>query len=264
MSVLVGTSGWQYRDWRGSFYPSTLRQADWLAHYAERFATVEINNSFYRLPDRQRFAAWRDATPDDFILCPKISRFLSHMKKLKDPAEPVARFMEAAGGLGDKLGPALLQLPPNFPADLERLDAALAEFPAGVRVAVELRHASWFVEETRALLSERRAALCLADRGSRWVSPRWRTAEWGYVRFHEGAAAWPCYGRRALASRARAIAELYGPQAEVFAFFNNDPRGCAVRDARWFAQACARVALPTTRIPRAGDVTLVPSAAVSS
>lgn len=258
MTVLVGTSGWQYRDWRSAFYPPDLRQADWLGHYASRFATVEINACFYRLPDRERFTAWAAATPDDFVLCPKISRYLSHMKKLKDPAEPVARFVEAAGGLGAKFGPALLQLPPNFPANLERLAAALDLFPSSMRIAVELRHDSWFTEETRALLTERGAALCLADRGSRWVSPRWRTADWGYVRFHEGAGVWPCYGRTALRSRADTLAELYGPDAEVFAFFNNDPRGCAIRDARWFARSCAQAGLPTSRTPAPGDITLQP------
>jgi uncharacterized protein YecE (DUF72 family) len=259
VTVLVGTSGWQYRDWRGAFYPRDLRQADWLAHYASRFATVEVNASFYRLPDRERFAAWRAATPDDFVLCPKVSRYLSHMKKLKDPVEPVARFVEAAGGLGDAFGPALLQLPPNFPANLERLAAALDEFPPGMRVAVELRHDSWFTDETRALLTERSVALCWADRGSRWVSPAWRTADWGYVRFHEGAGVWPCYGRTALGSRADTLAETYGPTPEVFAFFNNDPRGCAIRDARWFAQACMRAGLSTTRVPAAGEITLQPA-----
>lgn len=258
MSVLVGTSGWQYRDWRGAFYPPELRQRDWLAHYASRFAAVEINASFYRLPDRERFATWAASTPDDFVACPKISRYLSHMKKLIDPDEPVARFLQAAGGLGTKLGPALLQLPPNFSANLPRLDAVLATFPDDVRVAVELRHPSWFTERTRGLLAERGAALCLADRHSAWVTPSWRTADWGYVRFHEGAGRWPCYGRTALGSRARALVELYGSEAEVFVFFNNDPRGCAVRDSRWFAQACTRVGLTPTRVPSASDITLVP------
>jgi len=257
VTVLVGTSGWQYRDWRGAFYPMELAQREWLAHYAARFTTVEINASFYRLPERSRFAAWRDATPDDFVLCPKASRYLSHMKKLKDPEEPVGRFVAAIRGLGDKLGPVLLQLPPNFPANLDRLDAALAEFPRGVRVAVELRHESWFTESTRALLAARGAALCLADRRSRWVSPLWRTADWGYVRFHEGAGPWPCYERDALADRAGAVAELYG-SAEVYCFFNNDPRGCAVRDARWFAEECAGAGLFPTRVPAAGDISLVP------
>lgn len=253
----MGTSGWQYRDWRGAFYPRDLRQADWLPYYAARFATVEINASFYRLPERERFASWAATTPRDFVLCPKVSRYLSHMKKLKDPVEPVTRFMEAAEGLGDKLGPALLQLPPNFHANPARLEAALDAFPDGVRVAVELRHHSWFSDQTRALLTKRGAALCLADRSSRWVTPVWRTAAWGYVRFHEGGGPWPCYGRTALRSRARTLAETYGPGAEVFAFFNNDPRGCAVRDARWFAQACALEGLATTRVPASGDIRVV-------
>lgn len=260
MTVLVGTSGWQYRDWRGAFYPRELRQADWLAYYATRFATVEINASFYRLPDRTRFATWNATTPRDFVLCPKVSRYLTHMKKLKDPVEPVTRFVAAATGLGDKLGPALLQLPPNLPADLHRLETALAEFPAGMRVAVEFRHESWFTEPVRALLGDHGAALCLADRGSRWVSPLWRTAEWGYVRFHEGTADWPCYTRDALRSRAGEVAALYGQDRDVYAFFNNDPRGCAVRDAGWFAQACAEAGLTPTRVPPAGDVALVPPA----
>lgn len=257
MTIRVGTSGWQYRDWRDAFYPHELRQADWLAHYADRFATVEINASFYRLPDRERFQAWRLATPDDFVLCPKVSRFLTHMKRLREPGEPVARFVAAAGGLGDRLGPSLLQLPPDLRIDLDRLDATLREFPPGWRVTVELRHRSWFVEETRALLAAHGAALCLADRGSRWISPRWRTADWGYVRFHEGAGIWPCYGRTALESRATTLAALY-PDGDVFVFFNNDPRACALRDARWFALACARRGLPVTRVPPARDVRLQP------
>ncbi|MBA2529480.1 MAG: DUF72 domain-containing protein [Euzebyales bacterium] len=257
MTVLVGTSGWQYRDWRGAFYPRELVAREWLGHYAARFATVEINTSFYRLPPPDRFAAWAAASPHDFVLCPKVSRYLSHMKKLRDPAEPVTRFMTSARALGGKLGPVLLQLPGTFGLALDRLDAALAEFPADVRVAVELRHPSWFVDDTRRLLAEHGAALCLADRRSVEVTPPWRTAEWGYARFHEGRGAWPCYGRTALASRARTLAERYGPDAEVFAFFNNDPRGCAVRDARWFAAACRRAGLLTTRVPDAGDIRVV-------
>ncbi|MGH3666441.1 MAG: DUF72 domain-containing protein [Egibacteraceae bacterium] len=258
MTVLVGTSGWQYRDWRGAFYPSGLRQADWLEHYAARFATVELNNSFYRLPPHQRFVAWADRTPADFVVCPKVSRYLSHMKRLREPSEPVARFTDAVGGLGSKLGPVLLQLPGSFTADPDRLDAALAEFPAAVRVAVELRHDSWFTATTRGVLERHAAALCLADRGSRWVTPRWRTADWGYLRCHEGAGGWPCYGRTALRARAETVAEVYD-DAEVYAFFNNDPRCCAVRDARWFAAACRRAGLAVTRVPGPREVAVVPA-----
>ena len=256
VTVLVGTSGWQYRDWRGAFYPRELAQRQWLDHYAARFATVEINTSFYRLPPTERFTAWAATTPADFVLCPKVSRYLSHMKKLRDPQEPVERFVAAVRGLGSKLGPVLLQLPGTLPLHLDRLDAALTEFPAGVRVAVELRHPSWFTEDTRRLLTRRRAALCLADRGSVELTPTWRTTDWAYIRFHEGRGTWPCYGRTALAARARMLAERYGPSAEIYAFFNNDPRACAVRDARWFAAACRRAGLVTTRVPAAGDVRL--------
>ena len=257
MTVFLGTSGWQYRDWKGTFYPPEVPQRRWLAHYAERFATVELNNSFYRLPPRERFAAWAAGTPEDFVVCPKVSRYLSHIRRLREPAEPVARFLDAAEGLGAKLGPALLQLPPNFRADLDRLDATLRAFAGRVPVAVELRHPSWFDAPTRRVLERHEAALCLADRGSRWVTPRWQTAPWGYVRFHAGGASpSPCYGRTALRSRGEAIAELYGDRTRVWAFFNNDPRGCAVRDARWFAAACRRAGLSPTRVPGTREVTI--------
>lgn len=257
MPVFVGTSGWQYKDWRGAFYPQQVKQADWLEHYAQRFATVEINASFYRLPPRERFQTWSARTPDDFVLCPKTSRFLTHMKRLKDPEEPVQRFLDAALGLGAKIGPALLQLPPNFGIDLERLDRTLTLFGDRVPVAVELRHESWWTDDTRSLLSEHGAALCWADRASAWISPLWRTAAWGYVRFHEGRAAWPCYGKTALDRAAADVAAEFGDADDVYAFFNNDPRGCAVRDARWFAAACRRHGLTTTRVPAARDITLV-------
>ena len=257
MAVLVGTSGWQYKDWRGAFYPREIKQVEWLAHYAQRFATVEINASFYRLPPRERFEAWAAGTPADFVLCPKTSRYLTHMKKLKDPEEPVQRFLDAALGLGAKIGPALLQLPPNFPRDLQRLDRTLTLFGQQVPIAVEFRHASWWTDDTRRVLTEHGAALCWADRRSAWISPRWRTAAWGYLRFHEGRGLWPCYGRTALERAAADLAAEYSERDDVYVFFNNDPRGCAVRDARWFAAACARHGRPTTRVPAARDITLV-------
>lgn len=139
--ILVGTSGWQYRDWRGRFYPEGLPQRLWLEHFSAGFATVEVNNAFYRLPERDTFAAWRARTPDDFCVAVKMSRYLTHIKRLRDPAEPVARFLGRATALGDRLGPVLLQLPPNLPANVDALDATLRLFPADVRVAVEPRTA---------------------------------------------------------------------------------------------------------------------------
>ena len=131
MPVLIGTSGWQYRDWRGGLYPAEVPQRRWLEHYASQYLTVENNNSFYRLPSRETFAGWRDRTPADFVMAVKASRYLTHVKRLRDPAEPVARLLSAAAGLGPKLGPVLLQLPPTLTVQPGLLDACLSEFRAG-------------------------------------------------------------------------------------------------------------------------------------
>ncbi|HEY8340497.1 MAG TPA: DUF72 domain-containing protein [Egibacteraceae bacterium] len=254
MTVFIGTSGWQYADWREAFYPRGVPQRAWLEHYAARFAVVEVNASFYHLPRAEVFAAWAARTPDDFVLCPKVSRYLTHMKKLREPHEPVARFVARAAALGAKRGPALLQLPHTFAADPPLLAAALDCFPDGWRLAVELRHPSWFTGEIAALLAERDAALVHSDRDGRPQEPLWRTASWGYVRFHHGRATpRPCYGRRVLDTWAQRLATRY-EDADVYAFFNNDPRCCAVRDARLFALACRRHGLAATRVPAADEV----------
>lgn len=255
MPVLVGTSRWQYRDWRGPLYPERLPQRLWLEEYARRFATVENNSAFYRLPSAETFAAWRDRTPHGFVMAVKASRYLTHLKRLREPAEPVQRLLgRAVEGLGDRLGPVLLQLPERFTVDVDLLDGCLRCFPDGVRVAVELRHASWWAAEAgvRAVLERRGAALCWADRDSRRLTPLWRTTGWGYVRFHSGTARpWPRYGRRALASWGRRVAETWGDEDEVYAYFNNDPGGAAVADAVVFAGAAARLGRTVTRTPPA-------------
>ena len=187
--ALIGTSGWHYQHWKGGFYPPGVAASRWLGYYAERFATVELNNAFYRLPEASTFAAWASAVPDGFVVAVKASRYLTHVRRLHDPAGPVGLLVERASHLGDKLGPVLLQLPPTLRVDAAGLDRTLAAFPASVRVAVEPRHDSWFVDDTRAVLESRGAALCLADGGpSR--PPLWRTASWGYVR-STGAGAGP-------------------------------------------------------------------------
>jgi uncharacterized protein YecE (DUF72 family) len=254
MTVRIGTSGWQYRDWRGTFYAERLAQARWLESYAGAFATVESNNAFYRLPERHVFEAWAARTPDDFVMAVKMSRFLTHVRRLRDPAEPVERFLDRAGGLGRKLGPVLIQLPPQFRADLERLEATLQLFPADVRVAVEFRHATWFTDETRRLLERHGSALCLADRrGLR--TPLWRTADWTYLRFHEGRATPPpCYGRTTLATWTERIRDGWGADADAWVYFNNDPRGCAPRDAARFGALAARAGLQPGRTPPARTV----------
>jgi uncharacterized protein YecE (DUF72 family) len=276
MRVLVGTSGWQYRDWRGVLYPPGVAQRRWLEHYCSQYATVENNGSFYRLPSPQTFADWHARTPDGFLMAVKASRYLTHVRRLQDPVEPVGRLLSAAAGLGDRLGPVLLQLPPNLQADPGALDECLRAFadwradgqaadgqaaePArltsgkNVRVAVEFRHESWWTEPVRDLLARRGAAACWADRLGRPTGPLWRTADWGYLRLHEGAAQpHPRYGEQALHSWARRIAETWPDGGEVFAYFNNDPGGAAVYDAAAFASLAGRAGLEVSRTAVPGE-----------
>jgi uncharacterized protein YecE (DUF72 family) len=249
MTVWIGTSGWQYRDWRGPFYPPGLPLDRWLEWYAARFATVESNNAFYRLPERRTFEAWAERTPDDFVMAVKVSRYLTHIKRLRAPAEPVARFAGRVRGLGPKLGPVLLQLPPQLRCDRDRLAATLDRFPSEFRVAVEFRHESWFRDEIRQLLVDRGAALCLADRRG-VLGETWRTADWTYLRFHEGRARpRPSYGRAALAAWARRLAASWSPAEDCFVYFNNDHGAAAPRDAARFAHLVGRVGLQPSRVP---------------
>lgn len=240
--LLVGTSGWQYRDWQGRFYPADLPAGRWLEYYASRFATVELNASFYRLPPPEAFARWAARLPEDFVMAVKASRFLTHIRRLAEPQGPVERLLESAGRLGGKLGPVLLQLSPQMEVAVDRLDATLGCFPPSVAVAVELRHPSWFVPAVREVLERRGAALCLADRGSRPVSPLWRTTTWTYLRFHEGTSSRPpCYDDDALEEWVERLGDLVAGDEVAYAYFNNDTRCCAVRDALRFA-ALARAA----------------------
>ena len=245
MPMLIGTSGWQYRDWRGGLYPEGVPQRLWLEHYATHYLTVENNNSFYRLPSRETFAAWRERTPDDFVMTVKASRYLTHVRRLRDPAEPVARLVGAAAGLGPKLGPVLLQLPPTLKADPDTLDACLKEFRTAaatlgghrLRLAVEPRHETWWTDEIRQILAAYDATLCWADRRGHPITPLWRTATWGYLRFHEGTAQpWPSYGPQALRSWVTRLTETWPDEADVYVYFNNDPEGHAIRDSERLCQ----------------------------
>ncbi|MBW3648749.1 MAG: DUF72 domain-containing protein [Actinobacteria bacterium] len=253
MPVLVGTSGWQYADWRGRFYPQELPQRLWLEHHALAFATTEVNNSFYRLPARTVFEGWAARTPPDYVFTVKASRFFSHIKRLREPAEPVARLMDRVAGLGDKLGAVLLQLPPDMACDLERLDSCLACFPAGSHVAVEPRHSSWWTDETRAVLTERGAALVWAERDSRPVAPLWRTADWGYLRLHAagGEQIWP-YEQSVLRSWALRVAQAFDDEQTAYVYTNNDPGGAAVRDATVLGRLLREHGRSPSRTPEEG------------
>ena len=241
MTLRVGTSGWQYADWRGVLYPPGVPQRRWLTVYAERFDTVESNAAFYRLPARETFERWRDITPPSFMVAVKASRYLTHVRRLRDPEEPIARLIAAAGGLAGKLGPVLLQLPPTLQADPALLDRCLRCFPAGMRVAAEFRHPSWWRAEVREVLAERGAALCWADRLGRPAAPLWQTAGFAYLRCHEGAAG-PAYGQQALQSWAARVGAVLAGGGDAYAYFNNDPGGAAVRNALEFRALCERAA----------------------
>jgi uncharacterized protein YecE (DUF72 family) len=235
--LLVGTSGWQYRDWRGSFYPQDVPQRRWLEYYASQFGTVENNGTFYRLPSRETFVGWRERVADDFVMTIKASRYLTHLRRLRNPAEPVRRLLDAAAGLGGRLGPVLLQLPPDLTSAPRLLDECLDHFPPGIRVAVEPRHESWWTGDVRAVLAARNAALCWTDRRGSALTPLWRTADWGYLRFHEGdGEPWPHYRESTLGAWADRITTTWAEGLDVYAYFNNDQGGAAVRDAADFVK----------------------------
>jgi uncharacterized protein YecE (DUF72 family) len=227
----VGCSGWQYRHWRGSFYPEDLPLSRWFDHYARQFDTVEINNTFYRLPERATFASWGRRAPIRFVFAVKASRFLTHMKKLKDPEEPIARLFSRMRGLGRHLGPVLYQLPPGWKADVERFAHFLAALPRGARHAVEFRDPSWYSPEIRALMERHRVALCLHDMpGS--ATDQEKVGPFVYVRFHGATAK---YGGGYPEERLRRWSDWLNARRDegrdVYAFFNNDIGAHAPRDA---------------------------------
>ena len=234
MRVLVGTSGWQYAHWKERFYPKGLPQREWLPYFAERFPTVEINNTFYMLPKPETFSTWRQRAPDDFIYVVKASRYLTHIRRLRDCREPLSRFWTNTRRLGKKLGPVLFQLPPNFEADLERLEAFLRLLPKTMRPAFEFRHPSWETKEVYDALDRRGCSLVIADRAGQSTA-QVVTGGWTYVRFHWGRKTEdPGYSKRDLTKYADLLAGMDAEEAWVF--FNNDPMGAAIRDAYTFTE----------------------------
>ena len=232
--IRVGCSGWNYAAWAGSFYPAQLRQDDWLGYYAERFETVEINNSFYRLPARETFAAWRRQTGRTFCFAVKASRYLTHLKRLRDPDEPVARLFERARGLGSQLGPILYQLPPQQAVDLPRLDRFLAALPPvrtrGVPV-IEFRHASWYVPETFARRAARGVSVCLHDHRDAPYAGPW-TGPLLYVRFHGTSGRYAGrYDTSHLEPWAERLHHAAAAGHEGYSYFNNDPDASAPENA---------------------------------
>jgi len=250
-TVRIGCSGWQYKHWRGDFYPADLPPDRWLEFYVARFDTVEINNSFYRLPEPRVFASWRRRAPPGFIYAVKASRFLTHMKKLKDPAEPLSRFFSHARQLGPTFGPVLYQLPPRWPVNVERLESFLQELPPKRRHAIEFREPSWYSDEVLALLSHHRVALCLHDmKGS--ATERVAIGPFIYLRFHGTTR----YGGRYDDETLQGWAEWLAPHIErgvgIYAYFNNDVGGHAPRDAIRLREAILSRVGQVSRVSRVG------------
>ena len=215
--IHVGTSGYSYPEWRGTFYPERFPPARMLPYYAERFRTVELNNTFYRMPTAKTVSAWDQETPAGFRFALKVPQRITHFARLRDVAEPLRFLLDTVGGLGQKLGPLLLQLPPNFRKDVGRLDQCLALVPTSVRMAVEFRHASWLDDEVYAVLRARSAALCIADTEDA-TTPDVVTADFGYLRLRDRA-----YERDELARWARVAARL--EWRDAFVYFKHEESG---------------------------------------
>jgi len=229
--IRIGISGWNYAGWRGDFYPKGLVQRLELAYAAERLTSIEINGSFYSLQRPSSYAAWREQTPDDFVFAVKSSRYLTHVKRLRRLAGSLERLLEPLQPLAQvgKLGPLLWQLPETFHRDDTRLAEALAALPPG-RHCFEFRHESWFVPEVEGLLRAHGAALVIGDHSRRPFQTRNLTTGWTYLRFHYGRARDGAYGDAALRTWSERI-EDWRRRADVYAYFNDDWNGHALREA---------------------------------
>jgi uncharacterized protein YecE (DUF72 family) len=232
-TVRIGCSGWSFTHWRERFYPKGLPQRQWLAHYAEHFDTVEINNTFYRLPKASAVEGWAEQSPPGFIFAVKASRYLTHRKRLNNIGPYVKNFYDPLEALADKrkLGPTLWQFPQNFHRNDERLSNALDALPPG-RHAFEFRHESWFADEVYELLRKHGAALVIGDEADRWVSsPHVRTTDWTYIRLHHGTRGrHGNYSKSEIETWARRISQ-WRNETETFVYFNNDWEGYAIRNA---------------------------------
>jgi uncharacterized protein YecE (DUF72 family) len=236
----IGTSGWNYPHWKRRFYPEGLSSSNWLGCYARRFSTVEINNTFYNLPSASTFAGWREGVPEGFIFAVKASRYITHMKKLKDPKESLERFFERVHNLGERQGPVLFQLPPRWHRDRERLEGFLEALPAGKPFAFEFRDTSWHHEQTYAALEAHNAAFCIYDLAG-VTSPKRVTADFVYVRLHgPGGAYQGSYGARALAEWAEAFRAWNLEGRSVFCYFDNDQDAYAAHNALELARKMQR------------------------
>ena len=235
MNVHVGTSGYNYAEWKGSFYPKDMTPRRMLPYYAERFGTVEINATFYRMPVAKTLAGWDAATPERFVLALKAPQRITHFKRLRDVGEPLGDFGEIARTLGPKLGPLLFQLPPNFKKDTARLAETLSLMPPDLRCAFEFRHASWHDDDVYDVLRGRNAALCIAD-SEALSTPLVATADFGYLRLRDEG-----YADADLARWARTIRRLGRGWREAFVYFKHEETGSGPAFARRLIERLGRV-----------------------
>lgn len=227
----IGTSGWSYAHWKGPFYPEDLTADHWLTYYCERFRTAEINNSFYHLPSEKTVRHWHDVVPKDFVFAAKASRYITHMKKLKDPRDTLPPFLERISLLRDKLGPVLFQLPPRWSVNIERLEAFLEQLSSDFRYTMEFRDTSWFCPAVYKALSRHKVAFCIYDLEGT-LSPKEVTADFVYIRLHGPDGAYQgSYTKRALAGWAGAMSTWADKRKHVYCYFDNDEAGYAARNA---------------------------------
>jgi len=228
---IVGTSGWHYDDWKGRFYPEKLPKSKWLEFFSGHFSTVELNNTFYRLPSEKAFKNWYDSTPPDFVFAVKISRFITHIKRLKDTREALQNFMSKATLLKDKLGPVLYQLPPTLHRDDEKLEAFLSDLPKGYKHVLEFRHESWLTDKVYDILRRYHVGVCVFDMPD-LSCPLLATADFAYIRFHGKDSLYSSsYNDDELANWAKQIKKLAANLDTVYIYFNNDIQGFALKNA---------------------------------
>ncbi len=229
--IRVGTSGWHYKHWEGPFYPDGLGKESWLEHYQDHLSTVEVNNTFYQLPSEKTLYNWREGVAEDFVFSVKASRYITHMKKLKEPEEPLDTFLGRIAVLGRRLGPILFQLPPNWHYDGPRLASFVEALPSGQRYAFELRDPDWLNDEAYRILEDHGAALCIYDFHGR-QSPKRVTADFVYVRLHGPYGPYRGkYDTQTLAGWAGAFSAWLAQGKDVYCYFDNDEAGYAVQNA---------------------------------
>jgi len=229
VTVRIGTSGYNYPEWRGTFYPEKFPTGKMLPYYAERFGTVEINYTFYRMPSAKTVASWDAETPGAFCFSLKAPQRITHIARLRDVGDPLAYFLDTARQLGPKLGPILFQLPPNFKKDAERLGALLALLPREQRAAFEFRHGSWHDDEVYRLLEGANAALCIADSETA-STPLVPTADWGYLRLRDEG-----YAPADLERWSRAVGDLGARWRDTYVYFKHEESGIGPAFAAQFA-----------------------------